>query len=317
MARDNSTSRDGKQRRGGTRRRDEEEDNLRDRSMRPSSRSRTEKNSRRAERHHRSERSRRGGNYRGGTRGRDSRSRRGDTRPRRSRGRGRARVVDVGTNYSRSRSRSPRSVSSSRSRSRNFKNQIPAFIQTGGVPLPVTRMIKPKLPVPPEQQQLLGGQTNGQLVAATGKAGSAPLSAEQLREQISRNLDGIILNTLEQKSADGKNSKVAANPAPRAGPRQFPSSNGAAVTGQSGTSSAQAVTGTAVLASSGAGEHNDDDPLDAFMGNLGKELQEKNITIPGNITHTREVFGQNAFQKLRPQGTAKHLDPDSLLERGL
>ncbi len=99
-----------------------------------------------------------------------------------------------------------------------------------------------------------------------------PLSAAQLREQISRNLDGIILNTLEQKSADGKN-----NPAPGAGPPQFLSSNGAAVTGQSGTCSAQAGTGTAVASSSsgGVGEHNDDDPLDAFMGNLGKELQEK------------------------------------------
>ncbi len=98
-----------------------------------------------------------------------------------------------------------------------------------------------------------------------------PLSAAQLREQISRNLDGIILNTLEQESADGKN-----NAAPGAGPPQFPSSNGAAVTGQSGTCSAQAGTGTAVASSSsGGGEHNDDDPLDAFMGNLGKELQEK------------------------------------------
>ncbi len=105
-----------------------------------------------------------------------------------------------------------------------------------------------------------------------------PLSAAQLREQISRNLDGIILNTLEQKSADDKNNKLAAsNPAPGAGgPPQFPSSNGAAVTGQSGTSSAQAGTGTAVVSSSsGVGEQNDDDPLDAFMGNLGKELQEK------------------------------------------
>ncbi|CAD7938004.1 unnamed protein product [Amoebophrya sp. A25] len=124
----------------------------------------------------------------------------------------------------------------------------------------------------------------GGAVTVAGSSENPARSRAALRTQVQRNLDGFILDALTTSDP----SKHRFQSARGAMDRQL----------REGTSRGADV----------------EDPLDAYMSTLGKELQDKKLAVPGNISHTRETFGQNAFQKLRPHGGAKHMTPNSLLE---
>jgi len=66
----------------------------------------------------------------------------------------------------------------------------------------------------------------------------------------------------------------------------------------------------------------EEDPLDAYMSGIEKEVEAKNkkqakkAKGPSleDIKNARESFGPHAFARLRPQGWSERLGPDSMLE---
>merc|ERR550534_260921 len=67
----------------------------------------------------------------------------------------------------------------------------------------------------------------------------------------------------------------------------------------------------------GALNDGEEDPLDAFMTGIEKEVKAKNPKSKKkhlDIKDARESFGPSAYARLRPQGWSERLGPDSMLE---